>query len=52
MEAGIFEAIVEHCPSWGYMFLLAFALILSVSVAGMGMRVCAALLGRVGRVIR
>jgi hypothetical protein len=48
-DAGFFEALVEHCPSWGYVFLLAFALIVSMSVAGMGMRMCAALFGRVFR---
>jgi hypothetical protein len=48
-DAGFFEALVEHCPSWGYLFLLAFALITSIAVAGMGMRVCAAVLGRVFR---
>ena len=48
-DAGIMETLVEQCPSWGYVFLLAIALLASMRIADMGLRMCSALVSRVRR---
>ena len=49
MTDGFLDAMIEHCPGWAYVLLLLTALGLSVVIAGMGMRMCVALLSRVRR---
>jgi hypothetical protein len=50
-EQSLLETLIDHCPGWGYLFLLLFALLLATLLAGAGLRMAGALLTRARRSI-
>ena len=47
--SNVFATLIEHCPNWGYLLMLITAFLVALVVAGVGMRMFVALLGRVRR---
>lgn len=49
MALAVLEALIDKCPSWGYLVLLLTALVACFIAAGLGMRMVGGLAQRMRR---